>query len=191
LKPSFGADKDADHIKTTIQLALAVERGTLIDFETTGIPGRTPTHEVVTLGYIRGNTLEVIQRKSVDPKPFYEELRALLTSLSKPFYSYSSGFEREIMRTELGLDVGEGDLIDIMQPWKEKADDIGIKWPRLDELISEPNDYYLADKVSGKDVPRLWNGYLRTGAELYLTPIMEHCLSDILRETMLMVWYRP
>jgi len=184
-------NEDPDHIKTTIQMALAVEKGTLIDFETTGIPGRSPTHEIVTLGYFKGNTMTIVQRTSTDPAPFYEELRTLFSSLPRPLYSYNSSFEQKIMQCELGLTLSEDEFVDIMQPWKAKAEEWDLKWPSLDDLISEPEDYFQVDKVSGKDVPRYWNMYLQTSEVSYLKPIMEYCLSDILRETMLMLRYKP
>jgi uncharacterized protein YprB with RNaseH-like and TPR domain len=36
--------------------------------------------------------------------------------------------------------------------------------------------------VSGGDVPKLWKNYLRTGSQKNLTLIMQHNLSDLLRE---------
>jgi hypothetical protein len=69
-----------------------------------------------------------------------------------------------------------------MKPWKVKAVLQGLKWPRLSELISEPQQYFEDRVVSGGDVPKLWKNYLRTGSQKNLTLIMQHNLSDLLRE---------
>ena len=82
------------------------------------------------------------------------------------------------------MDLNEDDFVDIMEPWKARAEAARRKWPRLDELISEPEDYFHQGKVSGRDVPRLWQSYKRTGYTAPLRVIMEHCLSDVLRESL-------
>ena len=184
-----GLTETKNHIRTTITLAIGLEKGSLIDFETTGIPWRDKEHEVVTLGYFHGNKLVIVQRKSKEKSLFYREIREILERLPRPFYSYNSRFEKEIMEKELGLKVRESDFVDLMGPWKEKADFKGIKWPKLDDLISEPEDYFEESKISGKDVPGLWKAYLSGGTEKLLKMIMEHCLSDILREMILLIRY--
>ena len=89
------------------------------------------------------------------------------------------------MHTELKLDLNEDDFVDIMEPWKARAEAARRKWPRLDELISEPEDYFHQGKVSGRDVPRLWQSY--KADRLHCPPlrvIMAHCLRDVLRESL-------
>ena len=78
-----------------------------------------------------------------------------------------------------------------MKPWREKASRSGIKWPKLEELISEPEDNFRERKITGRDVPVLWKEYLETGSDNVLGRIMSHCLSDMLREIVLLVRYRP
>ena len=175
-----------DHIMSTITLVIGIRGGSLIDFETTGRPKRDGEHEVVTLGYMEGNKISITQRKTKDKSQFYKEIKGILEGLSKPYFSYNADFEREIMETELRLSVKPQDFVDIMQPWKVKAERRGLKWPKLDELISEPEDYFKEHKISGKDVPSIWKAYLMTGDEKILKIIMEHCLSDILREAILL-----
>jgi hypothetical protein len=34
----------------------------------------------------------------------------------------------------------------------------GLKWPKLDELVSEPEEYFGEARVSGRDVPAIWRG---------------------------------
>lgn len=132
----------------------------------------------------------IIQRKTKEHVAFYEETRQTLQQLPKPPYSYNAEFERNIMEIELGMHVKDHDLVDIMKPWKEQANNHGLKWPKLDELISEPEDYFRINKISGKDIPGLWKRYLSEGNESILRKIMERSLSDILRETVLLIRYQ-
>ncbi len=178
-----------NHIKTTISLALCINKGSLIDFETTGIPNRDREHEVITFGYFRLNELIIVQRKTKEKEPFYREIRETIRTLPKPLYSYNTRFEKDVIRIELKMEVADDDFVDIMQPWRKKAEESGLKWPKLDDLMSEPEDYFNDDKICGKDVPGLWKAYLSGGTENLLKMIMEHCLSDILRETILLVRY--
>ncbi len=173
--------------KLSYSLALAMPEGTLIDFETTGIPNKTREHEIITLGYFTENEVVVLQRVTKEKEPFYAELKNLLKTLPKPFYAYNACFERAIMEKELALKLSSAELIDIMQPFREKAEKLCIKWPRLDDLISEPEDYFREQKISGKNVPILWKQYLLSGNTQLLEKIMLHCMSDLLREWILLV----
>ncbi len=184
---SFSEDTRPQYVARTVTLALGVQEGTLIDFETTGIPGKTPEHEVVTLGYLYANKLVIMQRRTREKDPFYAELRNVIAHLPRPLFSYNAKFEREIIEIELGLRVREEDIVDIMEPWRKRAENSGLKWPKLDELISEPEDYFGEEKITGRDVPRLWREYLATESGTSLTKIMEHSLSDILREAILLL----
>ncbi len=168
-------------------MPLALPKGTLIDFETTGIPYKTPSHEIITLGYCFKNELVVLQRTTEEKEPFYTGLKQLLATLPKPFYAYNTCFERAIMQIELGLKVNGDDFVDIMNPYREKAEILNKKWPRLDDLISEPEDYFNEQKISGKDVPRLWEQYLISGNAALLEKIMGHCFSDVLRGLILVI----
>jgi uncharacterized protein YprB with RNaseH-like and TPR domain len=178
-----------NHIKTTKTLAVRIQRGSLIDFETTGLPRNEGEHDVITLGYVYGNRLVIIQRKTREKKPFYREIRKTLQGLLRPFHSYNAQFERDVMEMELEMKVGSKDFVDTMQPWRKRSEQKGLKWPKLDELMSEPEDYLKESKVRGKDVPELWTIYLETGRETPLEVIMSHCLSDLLREMVLLIRY--
>lgn len=186
-----GLRETKNHIKTTITLAISVRKGTIVDFETTGRPGIEATHEVITLGYLHGGKLVVIQRKTKEKAPFYEEFRGIFRRLPRPFYAYNAKFERELLNLELGIKVGDEALVDLMKPWRQKAEQRQKKWPKLDELISEPEDYFKEDKVRGEDIPGLWRIYLETRDEKHLKTIMGHCLSDVLRSAILLLRYQP
>ncbi len=178
-----------DEVKSIFSLPLNVSEGSLVDFETTGIPGLDSSYEVVTLGYLQGDTVTIIQRSAKDTEHFYRDARRILDDSPRPFYSYNTKFEKDVMQLELRMRVSETDFMDLMSPWKVKADEIGLKWPRLDELISEPEDYYGQGKITGRNVPELWSEYLSTGDQGVLKRIMEHCFSDILREATLLLRY--
>lgn len=79
-----GLKETKNHIKSTMTLALGVEDGSLIDFETTRRPRIDREHEVITLGYFHGHDLVVSQRKTREKEPFYREIRQILTSIPRP-----------------------------------------------------------------------------------------------------------
>lgn len=178
-------------LTTTIELALGVNVGSLIDFETTGVPGMHPEHEIVTLGSLVRDKLHIIQRKSRNKEPFYGKVRKVIRELPRPIYAYNTDFEKSVIITELGIRAKDSDFVDLMKPWREKASKSGIKWPKLEELISEPEDYFRERKTMGRDVPVLWKEYLETGDDNLLDRIMSHCLSDMLTEMVPLVRYRP
>ena len=178
-------------ITTTIEMALGVNVGSLIDFETTGVPGKHPEHEIVTLGSLVRDKLHIIQRKSRNKEPFYGEVRRIVRELPRPIYAYNTDFEKSIIITELGIRAKDSEFVDLMKPWREKASKSGIKWPKLEELISEPEDYFRERKTTGRDVPVLWKEYLETDNDNLLDRIMSHCLSDMLREMVLLIRYQP
>jgi hypothetical protein len=185
----LGGMSQDDVVKKVLTLPLTLQEGTLIDFETTGIPLKTPPHEAITLGYFEQNRVVVLQRKSLEKEPFYSELRGVLAGLSKPYYAYNAQFERDMMRHELGMSVVSGDFVDLMRGWKVKSEDAGIKWPGVSDLMSEPEDYYNEPKITGKRVPSLWKLYTETKADWVLKQIIDHCLSDVLREAVLLLRY--
>lgn len=183
-----------NHIKNNITLALSLDKGSLIDFETTGLPNdEEGDHEIITLGYFHRNNVVITQRKCADKLPFYVEITKIIDKLPRPFYSYNTSFERTIMRLELDMNVPQSDFVDIMKPWKDKAARKAMKWPSLDELISEPEDYFRELKVSGESVPKMWRIYRKSNFkfEQPVLRIMDHCFSDILRESILLLRYQP
>lgn len=183
-------DITEDEVKSVYSLPFKISKGSLIDFETTGIPKLQDTHEIVTLGYMVEDKLVIIQRKTPDKQAFYADVRKVLRNLPRPFYSYNATFERDIISIELGLENNDTDFVDLMRPWKRKAAQYGKKWPRLDDLISEPEDYFEEGKISGAKVPELWMKYLSNMTNKgILKLIMDHCFSDVMREATLLLRY--
>ncbi len=166
------------------ELMVSIPRGTLIDIETTGLD--KGCDEIVVFGYIQGSCIEILCRTSRDEEPFVAQIAKLVLQLPRPFYAYNLSFEREFLRAK-GMAI-EG--IDLFQPWREKADRLGLKWPKLDELFCHAEQYFNERVVSGKDVPSLWDRFLETGERDYLQQIIRHNESDLLRELFLLVYYR-
>ena len=179
------------HVTATLNMALGVNVRSMKDFETTGVSMKHPEHEVVTLGYPVKDKLRIVRRKSREKDSFYGEIRKIVHDLPRPIYAYNTDFEKLIINIELSIAAKDNVFIAIMKPWREKASRSGIKWPKLEELISEPEDYFRERKITGRDVPILWKEYLETGSDNVLGRIMSHCLSDMLREIVLLVRYRP
>jgi uncharacterized protein YprB with RNaseH-like and TPR domain len=167
-----------------MDLLVGIPHGTLMDIETTGLDENR--HEIITLGFISGNQLSVIQRKVRQKTPFYREIRDVLGRLRRPFYAYNSDFEEKFIKTQLGLRVK---LLDLMKPWREMANHRKIKWPKLDELVSEPEMYFDITRISASDIPSLWDAYLSSGNEKLLQMPLRHNRADLLKELYLLVQY--
>ena len=166
------------------ELLLGIPQGTLIDIETTGL--NMDQDEIVLFGYIQGSHLEIICRSSQEEAPFVAQLVELVPTLPRPFYAYNLAFEKGFLQAK-GIDI-EG--IDLFQPWKEKAEALYLKWPKLDELFSHAEHYFNEPVVSGRDVPLLWRRFISTEDDNYLQQIIKHNESDLLRELYLLVYYR-
>jgi len=164
-------------------LPVGVSKGSLIDFETTGLDPKTS--DVVTLGYVVGSTMRILQRRDRTPL-FDKKVKEVLESLPEPIFAYNSSFEEKFAREKYGINRRFGD---IMAPWKRRADNEGLKWPKLEELLPDPETYFGDEITSGAQVPRIWANYLATGNEDLLDQIVRHNEIDLLRELMLLVRY--
>lgn len=171
-------------VSSRMDLLVGISKGTLIDIETTGLD--VARHEIITLGFISGNKLCVIQRKVRNKTPFYKEIKDELSKLPRPFYAYNSDFEESYFKTQLGVRVK---MVDLMKPWTEIANRKAVKWPKLDELVSEPEMYFNITRISGRDIPSLWKAFLSNGDEKLLQMPSRHNRADLLRELYLLVQY--
>jgi uncharacterized protein YprB with RNaseH-like and TPR domain len=163
---------------------VSIPQGTLVDIETTGLDSNHD--EIIIFGYVERNYLRIICRTSDDEKPFIVQLAKLVPALPGPFYAYNLSFEKGFLKAK-GINI-QG--IDLFKPWKEKAEKLYLKWPKLDELFSHAEHYFSEPVISGKDIPMLWEKFLKTGNEDYLQQIVRHNESDLLRELYLLVYYR-
>jgi len=175
-----------NHIKNRLSLALSVEKGSIVDFETTGLLHQNE-HEIVGFGHITSSRLVLLGRKAREKGRFYSEVRRIMRELPMPYYAYNAAFDRGIMEIELGIHVNPKRFICLQDPWRSKAEKRRMKWPKLDELISEPAEYFNEPRVRGEDVPRLWKEFLREGTDSPIRKIMQHNLSDLLREAVLLL----
>lgn len=168
----------------SLELLIGIPKGSLIDFETTGL--NPHQSEIVTFGYIMGSSLKIIQRKDGSEENFLKLISYDLGKLPQPFYAYNAKFERDFIMARFEIDAR---FVDLMDPWKRKAAEKSIKWPKLGELISEPEEYFGERIIKGEDVPELWNKYLRTKNFEHLEPIIRHNKIDLLRELVLLIHY--
>jgi len=173
-----------DTLTSKIDLLVGVWNGSVIDIETTGL--NPASDEIVTLGFIEDNKLQIIQRTSKDKAEYYKELKEVVTNLKAPFYAYNGSFEKRFLHTQLGI---EKEVVDVFAPWRKMAESRGQKWPKLDDLVSEPEIYLDMPRITGRDCPILWKNFLQTKDRDLLTPIMEHNKSDILRTLFLLIQY--
>jgi len=171
-------------VSARMDLLVGIPKGTLIDIETTGLDPMK--HEIITVGSISGTRLSVIQRKVKDKKPFYKEVKSALRRLPRPFYAYNSEFEEGFLKAQLGMRLK---MKDLMKPWREMANHRAIKWPKLDELVSEPEMYFDTTRVSARDIPSLWDAYLSNRDEKLIELPLRHNRADLLRELYLLVQY--
>ena len=106
--------------------------------------------------------------------------------LPRPLYAYNSEFEEGFLKAQLGMRVK---MKDLMKPWREMANHRAIKWPKLDELVSEPEMYFDTTRVSARDIPSLWDAYLSNRDEKLIELPLKHNRADLLRELYLLVQY--
>jgi uncharacterized protein YprB with RNaseH-like and TPR domain len=177
-------DSKTDQKNSAVDVTFCVQRGTVIDFETTGLDGRSD--EIVTLGYMSDSRLCVLQRRSREKEEYYESLRHVLENAPRPLYAYNAGFERGFISGQLGLDMP---ITDLFEPWALKANMRRKKWPKLEELVSEPESYFGERAICGRDVPLLWHQFLIDGDESHLRKIVRHNQSDVLRSAFLLLCY--
>lgn len=164
---------------------VSIPKGTLIDIETTGI--NSYTDEILTFGFVAKNNLIILQRRTKHKERFYEEVTKVLRTLSEPFYAYNLQFEQKFLENQLRVTCTGTDLF---KPWQDRAEKkYRIKWPKLDDLISEPEFYYDEKRIRGEDVPILWQKFLKRKREKLLSLIMRHNQSDLLRELYLLIQY--
>lgn len=167
-----------------IDLLVGFWEGSVIDIETTGLDHHND--EIVTFGFITDNTLQIIQRTAKDKTEYYAELKEIVSNLKDPFYAYNAPFEDRFIQGQLGI---KKEVVDVFKPWKTMAESKGQKWPKLDDLVSEPEIYLKMPRITGKECPRLWENYCQTKDSNHLIPIMEHNKSDILRTLFLLIQY--
>jgi len=150
--------------------------GIILDLETTGFsPNRD---EIITFGYIQRGWMTILQRADEEVEEFYDAIVEELDRIPKPIYAFMAEFERRFLDV-LGF---KGTVVDILDPWKAKARELGMKTPKLDELVPGPEEWMGEEYTSGEDMPRLWRRYLQQGDIRDLKLIIRHNQIDLLQE---------
>ena len=91
--------------------------GVILDIETTGLDPEKD--EIITFGYIRENSVIIFQRAERETNKFYQALKAELKTIPQPIFAYFAEFEKAFLE-KLGF---KGIFVDILEPWKTKAND--------------------------------------------------------------------
>jgi len=64
-----------------------------------------------------------------------------------------------------------------------------LKWPKLEELISMPHNYYKIEIESpGREIPEIWKKYKKSKDEKILLRVIYHNLYDLIRSSCLILW---
>lgn len=164
-------------------IPISLDEGTIIDFETTGLDSHRD--EIITMGWIHGNTINVIQRKSSAWPPFRELLRERIKVLHGPFFAYNAPFDRDFARDQLGSSM---EFRDIMTPWARISETRGKKWPKLAALAPGPLKFLDRVDAGGNQVPEIWHRYLVGRDPALLGEIIDHNRVDLIRSLSLMSW---
>lgn len=159
--------------------------GSIIDLETTGLEPHKS--EIITFGYIVKNILKVIQRREATEYRFLEKMKQELSNLPYPIYAFNAEFESKFLKHKLGQEIS---LIDIRAPLAERANKLGLDFPSLDKLASVPREYFGEKPMYGRDAPKSWEIYLKTGQNSFLVPIVHHNIEDLLRALYILMHYK-
>lgn len=156
------------------ELQAALVRGTIINLETTGLD--VERDEVIAFGFLEGSTTTVILRIEAELTEFYRVVGEKLSSLTHPIYVWDIHFHESFLLAKLRTPL---DLIDIFEPWRERARKKGLSYPTLDKLVSVPREYLGEEVVSEQRVHSLWKNYVRYHDKRSLMPIVRHCYEDL------------
>jgi len=150
--------------------------GVILDIETTGLDPEKD--EIITFGYIRENSVIILQRAEQETSSFYQAIQAELKTIPQPIFAYYAEFEKAFLE-KFGF---KGIFVDILEPWKTKAEELGIKVPKLDELVPGPEKYMGERRTTGRDIVQMWHRYLDSGDLDVLKSIVRHNQIDIQQE---------
>ena len=130
--------------------------GIILDLETTGLDPKT--NEVITFGYINRDSLVILQRAQKETEKFYNAIKKELHKIQQPVFAYYAEFEKAFLEKLFDF---KGIFVDILDPWKVKANELGIHAPKLDKLVPGPEKYIGEKITTGTDVVQVWQRYLK------------------------------
>jgi len=156
------------------ELRAALVQGAIINLETTGLDAERD--EVIAFGFLEGNTITVILRIEAEPAEFYRTVSEKLSGLAHPIYAWDTHFHEGFLLSKLHTPVA---LVDIFEPWRERARAKGLSYPTLDKLVSVPREYLGEEVVSEQKIRSLWKNYVKYQDKRSLLPVNRHCMEDL------------
>ena len=167
------------------ELRAALVEGTIINLETTGLDA--DTDDVIAFGFLKHNIMTVIQRIEANRAEFHDIIKEKLSNLSQPIYAYDARFHEAFLLAKLHVPIG---IIDILEPWQDRARAKGMRYPSLDDLVSVPREYFAETVVPDREVRLLWQSYIKTQDKRKLTPIVRHCMEDLRQSLYVMTFMK-
>ncbi len=165
------------------KLRAALVEGAIINLETTGLD--SDTDDMIAFGFLERNIMTVILRIKAEPAEFYHTVSEKLSGLAHPIYAWDAHFHESFLLAKLHTPV---ELVDIFEPWRERARAKGLSYPTLDKLVSVPREYLGEEVVSEQRVRSLWKNYVRYRDKRSIIPIVRHCMED-LRQTLYLLTF--
>ncbi len=156
------------------QLRAALVEGAIINLETTGLD--SDTDEIIAFGFLERNIMTVIQRIEASRAEFYDIIREKLSDLAHPIYAYDAHFHEGFLLAKLHTPV---ELVDIFEPWRQRARARGLSYPSLDKLVSVPREYLGERVVPEQEVRSLWKSYVKYQDKRTISAIVRHCMEDL------------
>lgn len=156
------------------ELRAALVEGAIINLETTGLD--SDTDDIIAFGFLERNIMTVILRIGAEPAEFYHTVSEKLSGLAHPIYAWDTHFHESFLLAKLHTPV---ELVDIFEPWRERARAKGLSYPTLDKLVSVPREYLGEEVVSEQGVRSLWKNYVRYQDKRSLLPVNRHCMEDL------------
>lgn len=145
------------------KLPVSLTNGTLVDVETTGLPSNSSA-EMVTAGYITGNSVRILQRTLSDSS---RQLLGRMPSFPKPIYAFNKGFEEHFLDTKIEQEIQA-------KQFERRRDAI---------QVAGMDDPFSGD---GRRVVEAWKAYQSSKNVSHVQSIMKHNLSCLLTELCLL-----
>jgi len=156
------------------ELRAALVQGAIINLETTGLDAERD--DIITFGFLEHNTITVVQRMEAEPAEFYGTITEKLSALAHPIYAWDAHFHEGFLLAKLHTPV---ELVDIFEPWRQRARAKGLSYPSLDKLVSVPREYLGEIVVPEQEVRSLWKSYVKYQDKRPLSAIVRHCMEDL------------
>jgi len=164
-----------------------LERGSIIDIETTGLNPRygypyIPRCHVITLGIYQGNLIRIYQLIKPSYIKFLATCRKIIQKTPAPRYAYAAHFEQSF----LGVLNGWQDLTqyeEMRSDWW--GGEPSFRRFSLVDVTRNPCPKREDWDIDGSEVPATWEKWLKTGKVELLGEIAYHNYIDLLRERQL------